>query len=59
MAIGVGLLWYISDHSMGARLDDIRAGKAGQIVGMLLAGSLLVIWVPYFISRGQRNRDSA
>jgi hypothetical protein len=59
MAVGVGFLWYISDHSMGDRVDEIRAGKAGQLVGMILSAGLLAIWVPYFISRGQRNRDSA
>jgi hypothetical protein len=57
IVIGAGLLWYIDSHSMGHRLDDLRAGKAGQIVGVLLGLGLLVIWSPFFAPRGRRDRD--
>jgi hypothetical protein len=44
--IGGGCLLYIATHSMGDRLDDIRAGKAGQLAGIIFGVGLLFIWFP-------------
>ena len=55
MAFGVGLCVFIATHSMGDQLDEIRAGKAGQLVGMILSAGLVVLWFPVIISGGRRN----
>jgi hypothetical protein len=45
-----GMIWNISSHPMGAKIDDARMEKAGEATGMLLLAGIAFIWI-YAISR--------
>ena len=45
-----GMIWFISSHPMGAKIDDARMEKAGQAACMLLVVGIALIWF-YAIAR--------
>jgi hypothetical protein len=50
------LLWYISSHPMGPKVDDARHEKAGSVTGMLLGIGLVAIWASLFFRHQKKQR---
>ena len=53
-----GMIWFISSHPMGAKIDDARMEKAGQATGMLLAAGIAFIWLDAFSRLKKRTGRS-
>jgi hypothetical protein len=45
LAVGLGLVWYITTHPMGPRIDEARFGKAGEMTGTMTSTGIGVIWL--------------
>ena len=52
IAMSGGLVWYIVSHPMGEQVDEIRARKAGEATGVLLAIGMAGVWAYAFLRHG-------
>ncbi len=64
IALGVGLVWYVSAHPINPRVDEAREARAGEAAGMLLGVGLGAIWAYVAVrawgeSRGRSARPAA
>ena len=59
IVVAVCMLWYISTHPMGPKLDDARHEKAGEMTGMLLGIGLVAIWAVLFIRNRKQHQLKA
>src|SRR2546423_12142955 len=59
IAAAGGLLWYVSSHPIGPKVDEAREEKVGELAGVLLGAGLVAIWAYAYIRHMIRGLPEA